>query len=329
MEGALATTTEYAKERQQYGVPIGSFQAVQHLLAEARVPAGGLDQRVAVRGVGGRCAAGRRRLQAGAVAKAYCAQRRAHRVRDRDPGARRHRQHVGVLRARAPAARLAVDRLFGDEGHHLRDARAASRVGRRPWTSMTRPQEAEFRARFRAWLVDNNPGLPASSTDDEYWAKQAEWHCALFDGGFFALTWPKRYGGQELPPVYEVIVDEELAAAGAPPKPGLGYLIQGITRHGSDEICERFLPGTDQRPRPLVPGLQRTGRRVRPRVAAHARGARRRRVRHRGSQDLDQLLRRRRLVHAPRPHRSRRAEAQGHLRVRGADATSPGSNSGH
>ena len=39
-----------------------------------------------------------------------------------------------------------------------------------------------------------------------------------------------------------MIVDEELAAAGAPPKPGLGYLIQGITRHGSDEICERFLP---------------------------------------------------------------------------------------
>ena len=68
------------------------------------------------------------------------------------------------------------------------------------------PQEAEFRARFRAWLVDHNPGLPASSTDDEYWAKQAEWHCALFDGGFFALTWPKAYGGQELPPVYEVIV---------------------------------------------------------------------------------------------------------------------------
>ncbi len=104
------------------------------------------------------------------------------------------------------------------------------------------PDEAAFRARFRGWLADNNPGLPASSTDDEYWAKQAEWHCALFDGGFFALTWPKAYGGQELPPVYEVIVDEELAAAGAPPKPGLGYLIQGITRHGSQEICDRFLP---------------------------------------------------------------------------------------
>ena len=55
-------------------------------------------------------------------------------------------------------------------------------------------------------------------------------------------TWPTEYGGQGLSPVYEVIVDEELAAAGAPPKPSLGYLIQGISRHGSDEICDRFLP---------------------------------------------------------------------------------------
>ena len=104
------------------------------------------------------------------------------------------------------------------------------------------PEEAAFRERIRSWLVEYNPGLPASSTADEYWAYQAEWHCALFDAGFFALTWPKRYGGHELPPVYEVIVDEELAAAGAPPKPGLGYLIQGITRHGSQELCDRFLP---------------------------------------------------------------------------------------
>jgi len=104
------------------------------------------------------------------------------------------------------------------------------------------PEEAAFRQRIRAWLADNTPSLPASSTDDEYWAHQAEWHCALFDAGFFALTWPEHLGGHELPPVYEVIVDEELARAGAPPKPSLGYLIQGITRHGSAKVCDRFLP---------------------------------------------------------------------------------------
>jgi len=104
-------------------------------------------------------------------------------------------------------------------------------------------REAEFRARLRAWLVDNNPGLPPSSTDDEYWARQAEWHTALYDAGFFGLSWPERYGGHDLPAVFDVILDEELAAAGAPPRPSLGYLVQGITVHAGDAIKDRFLPG--------------------------------------------------------------------------------------
>jgi alkylation response protein AidB-like acyl-CoA dehydrogenase len=105
------------------------------------------------------------------------------------------------------------------------------------------PAETEFRARLRAWIVQNNPALPASSTDDEYWARQAEWHTALYDAGFFGLSWPKRYGGHELPTVFDVILDEELARAGAPPRPSLGYLVQGISTHGNDAIKDRFLPG--------------------------------------------------------------------------------------
>ncbi len=105
------------------------------------------------------------------------------------------------------------------------------------------PAEAEFRARLRAWLVDHNPVLPTSSTDDEYWARQAEWHTALYDAGFFGLSWPSRYGGHELPTVFDVILDEELAAAGAPPRPSLGYLVIGISTHGSEAIKDRFLPG--------------------------------------------------------------------------------------
>jgi alkylation response protein AidB-like acyl-CoA dehydrogenase len=105
------------------------------------------------------------------------------------------------------------------------------------------PEEAAFRKRLRAWIAENNPGLPVSSTDDEYWARQAEWHTALYDAGFFGLSWPSRFGGHELPPVFDVILDEELAAAGAPPRPSLGYLVQGITTHASDAVQERFLPG--------------------------------------------------------------------------------------
>jgi alkylation response protein AidB-like acyl-CoA dehydrogenase len=105
------------------------------------------------------------------------------------------------------------------------------------------PDEAAFRLRLRAWLADNNPGLPASSTSDEYWAAQAAWHEALYDAGFFGLSWPTDIGGHDLPSTYDVILDDELAAAGAPPRPSLGYLVQGILEHGNDDIRRRFLPG--------------------------------------------------------------------------------------
>jgi len=105
------------------------------------------------------------------------------------------------------------------------------------------PDEAAFRRRLRAWLSAHNPGLPPSSTSDEYWAGQAEWHRALYDAGFFGLSWPPEIGGHGLPSVYEAIVDEELATAAAPPRPSLGYLVQGILRHGSEDIQRRFLPG--------------------------------------------------------------------------------------
>ncbi|WP_067887951.1 acyl-CoA dehydrogenase family protein [Nocardia vaccinii] len=103
------------------------------------------------------------------------------------------------------------------------------------------PEEAEFRSRLRDWLAETAGRFPTSG--DEYWARQGEWHQALYAAGFFGVTWPREFGGQELPPVFDVILDEELAIAGAPPRPSLGYLVQGLGRHGSKELHQRFLPG--------------------------------------------------------------------------------------
>jgi alkylation response protein AidB-like acyl-CoA dehydrogenase len=105
------------------------------------------------------------------------------------------------------------------------------------------PAESAFRLHLREWLRTNNPGLPTSSTDDDYWRGQAAWHQSLYDGGFFGLSWPTEIGGQGLPSVFDVIVDEELAAAGAPPRPSLGYLVIGLLEHGNEDIQRRFLPG--------------------------------------------------------------------------------------
>jgi alkylation response protein AidB-like acyl-CoA dehydrogenase len=105
------------------------------------------------------------------------------------------------------------------------------------------PEEEAFRLQLRAWLAANNPGLPPSSTADEYWDGQAAWHRTLYDAGFFGLSWPTAVGGQGLPSVYDVILDEELIAADAPPRPSVGYLVQGLLAHGSPDVQQRFLPG--------------------------------------------------------------------------------------
>ena len=102
-------------------------------------------------------------------------------------------------------------------------------------------EEAAFRSRLRAWLATRAGDFALSG--DEYWTRYGEWHRALYDAGFFGLSWPRDYGGQDLPPVYDVILDEELAVGGAPPRPPLGYLVTGLGHHGSKELCDRFLPG--------------------------------------------------------------------------------------
>ena len=103
------------------------------------------------------------------------------------------------------------------------------------------PDEAAFRERLRGWLAEQKGRFPTSG--DAYWAKAGEWHEALYAAGFFGTSWPERYGGQDLPPVYDVIVDEEIAKAGAPARPSLGYLVVGLSHHGNEELRQRFLPG--------------------------------------------------------------------------------------
>lgn len=73
MRGVLEKTIVYAKERQQYGVPVGSFQAVQHLLAEARCLLEGASSVALQASWGVDDLEPDAARTAGRVAKAYCA----------------------------------------------------------------------------------------------------------------------------------------------------------------------------------------------------------------------------------------------------------------
>lgn len=73
MRGAVGLACDYARDRRQYGRPIGSFQAVQHLLADAHVATEGSRSAALHAAWAVDALAPGDALAAGAVAKAYAA----------------------------------------------------------------------------------------------------------------------------------------------------------------------------------------------------------------------------------------------------------------
>ena len=73
MQGAIDLATDYAKDRHQYGTAIGSFQAVQHLLADAFVAMEGSRSLALHAAWAVDALAADDALVAASVAKAYCA----------------------------------------------------------------------------------------------------------------------------------------------------------------------------------------------------------------------------------------------------------------
>ena len=72
MRGVLDVTVDYAGARRQFGVPVGSFQAVQHLLAEAHCLMEGSASVAAYASWSVDALAPQDARAAGRVAKAYC-----------------------------------------------------------------------------------------------------------------------------------------------------------------------------------------------------------------------------------------------------------------
>jgi alkylation response protein AidB-like acyl-CoA dehydrogenase len=61
--------------------------------------------------------------------------------------------------------------------------------------------------------------------------------------GWLGMTWPKEYGGQEMPGVYEYILNEALARRGAPQiGKGVGIIGKTLIRHGNEKLKQEFLP---------------------------------------------------------------------------------------
>ncbi|MCW2621064.1 MAG: acyl-CoA dehydrogenase [Frankiales bacterium] len=110
--------------------------------------------------------------------------------------------------------------------------------------------DEQFRSRFRAFLSDRHPGKPPRDPAEKLrWQKA--WLATLFDAGYAGPSWPREYGGMDLPFSRQVIYQEELAKARVPGPlgTGLGIVAPTIIKYGTPDQKERWL-------RPMLRGDQ-------------------------------------------------------------------------
>ena len=103
---------------------------------------------------------------------------------------------------------------------------------------------AEVREFLDAELPEGHAFNPEFDDAPEQWAIAVEFSKKFAAKGWIGLTWPKAYGGKELPPVANQILLEELYAADAPLINSVGiFLAAGtILVGGTEEQKKRLLP---------------------------------------------------------------------------------------
>jgi len=115
------------------------------------------------------------------------------------------------------------------------------------------PEEAEFRVKARTFLSANatakkdalDRNLATGADRDKHLTAGRDWQAKKHAGGFAGLTWPKEYGGQELPPICQVIYNQEESTYVVPRgiyEIGLGMCIPTMMAYATEEQKQRYAP---------------------------------------------------------------------------------------
>jgi alkylation response protein AidB-like acyl-CoA dehydrogenase len=228
--GARACTemaTAYARERRQFGRPIGTFGPVKHHCANMLVAT-----EEATAGAWGAARADLDEAQAELAAAvgcslalpafAFCAKLNVQ-VHGGIGFTWEHDAHLYVRRA------IALEALFGPVDAAREDVAGLMGQGVRTKAGIELPAEADaFRAEVRAF-VERYQALP-----------QEERRQALCDSGYLVPHWPKPWG-RDAGPVEQLVIEEAFAGVRRPDLSISGWNTLTIAQHGTTEQLERFV----------------------------------------------------------------------------------------
>lgn len=105
-------------------------------------------------------------------------------------------------------------------------------------------EDAAFRKEVSDWLEENLPqearGWSVRPPPELVWP----WQRKLYDKGWIAPHWPKKYGGMEATLNQQLILQEELGRAGAPvlSRQALNHIGPILQRHGTEAQKAEHLP---------------------------------------------------------------------------------------
>ena len=106
--------------------------------------------------------------------------------------------------------------------------------------------ELELQAQVRDFLRSSSTAFAGFQASlDERIEMLRGWQSLCYDAGYVGRAWPEKFGGGGRPAVEQIVVDQELAAAGAPEfinVVGLDVLGPSLLRFGNDEQRQRHIP---------------------------------------------------------------------------------------
>lgn len=230
---SLETAVDYAKVREQFGKPIGSFQAIKHICAEmlcraeqAEVAAADAA-RAAAEGDESQFSIAAALAAATGIAAVKANVKDCIQVLGGIGCTWEHDAHLYLRRAHA------IGRFLGGPEKWLRRITALTQAGVRRRLGIDLTAVEDQRAEIAA-AVAQIAELP-----------QEKRQAALAEAGLQAPHWPAPYG-RGAGPAEQLLIDQELAAAGvARPDLVIGWwAAPTILEHGTPEQVERFVPGT-------------------------------------------------------------------------------------